>query len=94
MVWVAETNKIPIKYILLNPFDVVAQRTTSFDVRFFSKLLSEYEIERLKDPKNEADRELFNALPENVKKRIRSNSWTPSGMTVELDPNKLRYGFL
>ncbi len=90
---VAETNKIPIKYILLNPFDVVAQRTTSFDVRFFSKLLSEYEIERLKDPKNEADRELFDALPENVKKRIRSNSWTPSGMTVQLDPNKLRYAF-
>jgi hypothetical protein len=36
---------------------------------------------------------LFNALPENVKKRIRSNSWTPSGMTVQLDPNKLRYAF-
>ena len=90
---VAETNKIPIKYILLNPFDVVAQRTTSFDVRFFSKLLSEYEIERLKDPRNEADRELFNALPDNVKKRIRNNSWTPSGMTVQLDPNKLRYAF-
>ena len=59
---VAQTNKIPIKYILLNPFDVVAQRTTSFDVRFFSKLLSEYEIERLKNPTNEADRELFNAF--------------------------------
>ena len=90
---VAETNKIPIKYILLNPFDVVAQRTTSFDVRFFSKLLSEYEIERLKDPKNETDRELFDALPENVKERIRTNSWTPTGMTVQLDPDKLRYAF-
>jgi hypothetical protein len=90
---VAETNKIPIKYILLNPFDVVAQRTTSFDVRFFSKLLSEYEIERLKDPKNETDRELFDALPENVKERIRTNSWTPTGITVQLDPDKLRYAF-
>tara|TARA_Y100000310_G_scaffold31923_1_gene30273 strand:+ start:5596 stop:7611 length:2016 start_codon:yes stop_codon:yes gene_type:complete len=90
---IAATNKIPIRYIMLNPFDVVAQRTTSFDVRFFSKLLSEYEIERLKDPKNEADRELFDALPDNVKERIRNNSWTPSGMTVQLDPNKLRYAF-
>ena len=72
---------------------MVAQRTTSFDVRFFSKLLSEYEIERLKNPTNEADRDLFNALPDNVKKRIRSNSWTPSGMTVQLDPSKLRYAF-
>lgn len=90
---VAETNKIPIRYILLNPFDVVAQRTTSFDVRFFSKVLSEYEIERLKDPKNDTDKELFQALPENIKERIRKNSWTPSGMTVRLDPNKLRYAF-
>ncbi len=90
---VAQTNKIPIRYILLNPFDVVAQRTTSFDVRFFSKLLSEYEIERLKDPKNEADRELYDALPDNVKKRIRENSWNLSGLTVRLDPAKLRYAF-
>ena len=90
---VAQTNKIPIRYILLNPFDVVAQRTTSFDVRFFSKLLSEYEIERLKDPKNEADRELFDALPDNVKKRIRENAWNLSGLTVRLDPAKLRYAF-
>jgi hypothetical protein len=90
---VAQTNKIPIRYILLNPFDVVAQRTTSFDVRFFSKLLSEYEIERLKDPKNEADRELYNALPDNVKKRIRENAWNLSGLTVRLDPAKLRYAF-
>jgi hypothetical protein len=90
---VAQTNKIPIKYILLNPFDVVAQRTTSFDVRFFSKVLSEYEIERLKDPKNEGDRELYEALPENIKRRIKNNSWTPSGMTVQLDPSKLRYAF-
>jgi len=90
---VAQTNKIPIRYILLNPFDVVAQRTTSFDVRFFSKLLSEYEIERLKNPKNEADRELYNALPDNVKKRIRENAWNLSGLTVRLDPAKLRYAF-
>ena len=89
----AKTNKIPIKYILLNPFDVVAQRTTSFDVRFFSKILSEYEIERLRDPKNDADRELYDALPENIKKRIRESSWTPTGITINLDPQKLRYSF-
>jgi len=89
----AKTNKIPIKYILLNPFDVVAQRTTSFDVRFFSKILSEYEIERLRDPKNDADRELYNALPENIKKRIKEGSWTPTGIKINLDPQKLRYSF-
>ena len=89
----AETNKIPIRYIMLNPFDIVAQRATSFDVRFFAKVLSEYEVERLKDPKNDADKELFEALPENIKKRINNDSWTISGIKVDLDPSKLRYAF-
>ena len=89
----AASNKLPIKYILLNPFDVVAQRTTSFDIRFFCKVLSEYEIERLKNPKNESDKELYNALPQNIKRRINNNSWTPGGITVDLDPSKLRFAF-
>lgn len=89
----AETNKIPIRYIMLNPFDIVAQRATSFDVRFFAKVLSEYEVERLKDPKNDADKELFEALPDNIKKRISNDSWTISGIKVDLDPSKLRYAF-
>jgi len=88
-----ETNKIPVKYILLNPYDVVAKRATSFDVRFFAKVLSEYEIERLKNPKNDADRELYEALAPNIKKRIKQDAWTTTGISVDLDPTKLRYSF-
>jgi len=86
-------NKIPVKYILLNPYDVVAKRATSFDVRFFAKVLSEYEIERLKNPKNDADRELYEALAPNIKKRIKQDAWTTTGISVDLDPTKLRYSF-
>ena len=45
-------NKLPVRYIMLNPFDVVARRTTGFETTgVYAKVLSEYEIERLKNPK-------------------------------------------
>tara|TARA_R100000008_G_scaffold86744_1_gene81290 strand:- start:4605 stop:6653 length:2049 start_codon:yes stop_codon:yes gene_type:complete len=88
------SNKIPVRYILLNPYDVVAQRATSFDkFGLYAKVLSEYEVERLRDPKTEEDRELYDALPENIKKRIKSDSWAVDGIKVRLDPEKLRYSF-
>ena len=88
------SNKIPVRYILLNPYGVVAQRATSFD-RFglYAKLLSEYEVERLRDPKTDEDREMYDALPADIKKRIKSDSWAADGIKVRLNPEKLRYAF-
>ena len=41
---------------MLNPFDLVARRTTGFETTgVYAKVLSEYEIERLKNPKNDYD---------------------------------------
>ena len=54
-----KTNKLPVRYILLNPFDIVAKRATSFDIGLYAKVLSEYEAERLKNPKTDEDRELY-----------------------------------
>ena len=87
-------NKIPIKYILLNPFDVVARRTTGFETTgVYAKVLSEYEIERLKNPKNDYDKEVYDALPDNIKKNFQMNGYQPDGAKIELDPERLRYSF-
>lgn len=87
------TNKIPIKYILLNPFDVMARRATAFDRGLYVKVLSEYEAERLRDPKTDEDKELFNALDPDIKKRIENGSWSPNGLKVSLDPERLKFAF-
>ena len=50
-----KTNKLPVRYLLLNPFDIVAKRATSFDVGLYAKVLSEYEAERLKNPKTDVN---------------------------------------
>ena len=88
-----KTNKLPVRYILLNPFDVVAKRATSFDVGLYAKVLSEYEAERLKNPKTDEDKEIYEALDVEIKKKIKNNSWSLSGMRVDLDPKRLKYSF-
>ena len=88
------SNKIPIRYILLNPYDMMAKRATSFEkFGVYAKVLSEYECERLRDPKTEEDREIYEALPSNIKKRIKNGTWAPNGVTVDLDGARLRYAF-
>ena len=88
-----KTNKLPVRYILLNPFDVVAKRATSFDVGLYAKVLSEYEAERLKNPKTDEDKELYEALDVEIKQKIKNDSWSLSGMRVDLDPKRLKYSF-
>ena len=88
------SNKIPVKYIVLNPYDVTAKRATSFEKSgLYNKILSEYELERLQDPKTEEDRELFDALDPELQKRIKQGNWSANGATIELDTLKLRYAF-
>ena len=38
-------GKLPVKYILLNPYDIVATKGSSFDTGLYEKILSEYDIE-------------------------------------------------
>jgi hypothetical protein len=87
-------NKIPIRYILLNPYDMIARRTTGFETTgVYAKILSEYEIERLKNPKNEYDAEVYRGLPSNLKKNFKMNGYAPDGAKVEIEPERLRYSF-
>jgi len=88
-----KTNKLPVRYILLNPFDIVAKRATSFDIGLYAKVLSEYEAERLKNPKTDEDVELYEALDPDIQRKIKNDSWSMSGLRVDLDPKRLKYAF-
>jgi hypothetical protein len=86
-------GQIPIKYILLNPYDVVADKATAFQTGVYKKLLSDYELERLREPKTEEDKKVFDSLPQEAKKTIKSGAFPRDGLKVELDPEKLVYSF-
>jgi len=65
--------KIPIKYIMLNPSDIVAKGSITFSEYSYFKALTPFEVARLKKPTTEHEVELFNSLPEEVKESIKVN---------------------
>lgn len=94
-------GKIPIAYIFLNPYDFVATRALAYktfgldaeEYGVYKKMLSEYDIERLRDPKNAYDKEVFDSLPAETKKQIKEGAYGQDGVLVKLDPKKLIYSF-
>lgn len=92
---VLPNKKIPVKYIFLNPYDFVADRVLSFDVQdgVYKKILSEYDIQKLKNPQTDHDQEVFDSLPEDAKKAIKGNQFNQEGVLISLDPSKLIFSF-
>ena len=88
-----QPNKLPVKYILLNPYDIVAAKGSSFDTALYEKILSEYDIERLKNPKTDYDIQVFEALDNDIKEKIKTGKYNSDGIRVKLDPGHLVYSF-
>lgn len=92
---VLPNRKIPVKYVFLNPYDFVADRVLSFDAQdgVYKKILSEYDIQKLKHPQTDYDQEVFDALPEDAKKAINGTQFNQEGVLISLDPSKLIFSF-
>lgn len=65
--------KLPVRYTVLNPADVYAGGSINFNTRRFYKILSDYELERLRTPKTDEDFEVLQSLDEETKKEYRVN---------------------
>jgi hypothetical protein len=89
----ATSNKVPVRYILLNPFDIVAKRGSSFETGAYEKILSEYELARLQNPVSEEDREVLRGLPQQVQQDIEKGTYYQNGLKIKLDPQKIIFVF-
>jgi hypothetical protein len=78
---------LPSKYIILNPADIQLGGTINFSMGKYYKLLSDYELERLKSPKTEEDLEVLRSLPPETQKLIRQK--TIGVLTLPLDGERL-----
>ena len=78
---------LPSRYIVLNPADIQIGGSINFSTGRYYKILSDYELERLKNPKTDEDREVFNSLPEEARKLIQSK--TIGVLTMPLDRERL-----
>lgn len=78
---------LPSKYIILNPADIQIGGSINFSIGRYYKLLSDYELERLKSPKTDEDYEVLKSLPEETQKLISQK--TVGVLTLPLDRERL-----
>lgn len=87
LVSAAEGGTLPSRYIILNPADIQMGGNISFFSGTYYKVLSDYELERLKNPKTEEDKEVYDSLDEDTKKALKQRN---IGMiSIKLDQEKV-----
>jgi len=82
---------LPSRYIILNPADIQVGGNLSFFAGAYFKVLTDYEVERLRNPKDEEDVNVFNALDEETKKLIKEKR--NYSIILKLDPQKTSAAF-
>jgi hypothetical protein len=90
----SSNNNIPLRYILLNPYDITARRVSTFNYGgAYQKLLSEYEIARLANPQTDEDLAIFQGLEPEIQQSIMDGSYSRTGIRLDLDPKRLSFSF-
>jgi len=80
---------LPSRYTIINPADVQLQGNLNFSTPRFHKVLTDYELERIKNPKTDEDLEVYNSLDDESKKLIKKKRPGKTSLYIPLDPNKL-----
>ena len=86
-------NKIPLKYVLLNPYDMVAKPSTTYEAANYEKMLSAYDLQRLQNPQSEDDKELLKSFSADEQRQIKNGTYTKNGLQIKLDASRLHFAF-
>ena len=70
----AASVSIPSKYIILNPADVRLTGTASFASGSYTKVVTDYELQRLKNPQTDEEKEVAKTLSPKVKEQLKGGS--------------------
>ncbi len=86
-----QSKVVPIRYTILNPQQVYLQRGASYTYGYV-RMLSTYEIQRLKNPQTDEDRQVLESFPADIQRQIKQGgAWRY--IFVPLDQNRLYYVF-
>lgn len=80
----AMKDAIPVKYILLNPADIVVKEALTFGEFNYAKVLTPFEISRLKERSTPEAKRLFNALPKEVQEQLDQDSISSTNKEILL----------
>jgi|TARA_Y100000361_G_scaffold31248_1_gene26145 hypothetical protein len=84
---IAEESKLPSRYIILNPADIQMGGNISFFSGMYYKILTDYELERIKNPKTEEDQQVYDSLDPETKKALKGRNL--GIISLKLDPDKV-----
>lgn len=89
-----DSMSIPVKYIILNPADINIITSSSFLDNVYVKVLNNYELQALINPKSESDRKIAEKIPE-IRELMNSGSKKNNGVgginnvSLKLDGERL-----
>ena len=89
----AVKSEIPIRYTVLNPFDIILEGSSLIGVNLYQKVLSHYELARLQTRTTPEDESVYRSLPEDVRKAIDKGAWSSDGITIRLERDRLSTAF-
>jgi len=84
---IAEESKLPSRYIILNPADIQMGGNISFFSGQYYKILTDYELERIRNPKTEEDKEVYDSLDPATKKSLQGKN--VGIISLKLNPDKV-----
>jgi len=87
----AKSPELPIRYIILDPKQVYLQVGPTYN-QTYVRMLSTFEIERLRNPQTPEDRQMLKDFPPDIQKQIKQYSATP-WIYAPLDTSRLYYCF-
>jgi transcription termination factor NusB len=76
--------KVPLKYIILNPYDIQVLASSSFTSPIYKKRLNSFEIGALLRPNNDEDKKIASTMPE--LKNIKNGN---QSLEISLDSDRL-----
>ena len=87
----ARSDQLPIKYTILNPAQVYLNGGIGYGQNWV-KILSTYEVERLRKQATPEDKQVFNSLPIEVKQSIMKGA-SYNEILIPLNPQNLNFVF-
>ena len=83
----AIATMLPVRYCILNPSEIEMEGTVSFSQGNYFKVLSAYELERLRSPRTEEDQQILDSLGADFAKKIKDKK--TGTVLIPLDPSKV-----
>lgn len=77
--------ELPAKFIILNPCDIELSGSSSFVTPVYKKLLSDYELNALKNPKTEEDSQILESLDPKTRDLIQNKKTTQVYIDLPMD---------